>query len=121
VKGYWTCQRVKAGVKCGRENPNRKRNCLTCGKPRRPRKPPAHMSALKLSYAYYALLNGGEHCGICGTSQLRLYRDHEHKGAGTPRGLLCWPCNSRLPERVDLAWLRAAVLYLERVEERRAE
>lgn len=118
----WTCQRTAGKVKCGHTNPNRKTLCERCGKRKRDRsgERPAHMSALSYSYDWYVALNGGEHCGICGTTRLALHRDHEHKGIGTPRGLLCWPCNSRLPDRVDLSWLRAAVAYLERVEARRA-
>jgi hypothetical protein len=66
MKGYWTCQRSSGGVKCGHRNPNRKRNCEWCKKPRPVRKPPAHMSALSLPYEYYLEINGGPQCGICG-------------------------------------------------------
>jgi hypothetical protein len=122
VKGQWTCQRRKAGVKCGHVNANRYRNCRACGKTRPARKRPAHMSALDLPYEYYEALNGGPDCGICGAPPKpgkRHHRDHEHQGVGTARGLLCWACNSLLPVRVNVAWLRAAVAYLERVEARR--
>jgi hypothetical protein len=81
------------------------------------------MSALALSYEYYVALNGGERCGICGTEPKpgrRLHRDHEHVGVGRPRGLLCFRCTAALRPYMDLAWLRAAVAYLERVETRRA-
>lgn len=122
ARGQWTCQRCQAGVKCGHVNPNRKQLCEACGKRRRPRERPAHLSALALPYEHYEALNGGPACGICGVDPKpgkRHHRDHEHDGVGTPRGLLCWPCNSLLPVRVNLAWLRRAVAYLERVEARR--
>jgi hypothetical protein len=118
VKGFWTCQRSSLGVKCGHRNPNRKRNCQWCKKPRPARKRPAHMSALALPYAYYVQLNGGEHCGICGrlpSPGRKLDRDHDHKGVGTPRGLLCVRCNRALPDWCGVEWLRAAAAYLERV------
>jgi hypothetical protein len=59
----------------------------------------------------------GEVCGICDrppSATRRLDRDHEHKGRGKARGLLCWKCNNALPNWVDPAWLRAAAEYLER-------
>jgi hypothetical protein len=75
------------------------------------------MAALALSYEDYVALNGGEHCGICGKPRSptrRHHRDHEHKGNGTPRGILCWRCNNALPDWVTVEWLRAAVAYVER-------
>lgn len=59
----------------------------------------------------------GERCGICGrgpSEKRRLDRDHDHRGAGRDRGLLCWYCNRLLPNRVDADWLRRAADYLER-------
>ena len=118
MRGFWTCQRVTAGVKCRATNPNRKHLCSRCGKRRPARKPPAHMSALALPYEYYIRINGGERCGICGKTPSpgrKLDRDHLHEGVGVPRGLLCHLCNRALrllgddPER-----LRAAAAYLER-------
>ena len=58
-----------------------------------------------------------DRCGICGKEPepgKRHHRDHDHK-TGAPRGLLCWPCNSRLTTRVDAEWLRRALAYLERL------
>jgi hypothetical protein len=123
VKGFWTCQRVSGGVKCGCPNSNRRRKCRECGKPRPPRKRPMHMSALALPYEHYVQINGGERCGICGAAPKpgrRLDRDHEHKGVGTPRGLLCWSCNRQLKHTSTVEWLRAAAAYLERANTRRA-
>lgn len=123
ARGYWTCQRRTSGQKCGHRNANRFRRCQWCGKPRPERKRPAHLSALSLPYDYYVALNGGEFCGICGVAPKpgrKLHRDHEHEGVGTPRGTLCFRCNAALRPYMNLAWLRAAVAYLERVEARRA-
>ena len=119
MRGFWTCQRQSRGEKCRATNPNRKRNCSRCGKARPARKPPAHMSALKLSYEYYVALNGAERCGICGAAPKpgrRLHRDHDHAGVGTPRGLLCFRCNAALRPYMTLAWLQAAVRYVQRAE-----
>ena len=122
-RGFWTCQRVTAGVKCRATNPNRKHLCSRCGKRRTARKPPAHMSALALPLSFYVEINGGKHCGICGKTAKpgeKFHRDHEHKGVGFPRGLLCFRCNSALRPYMTLEWLRAAVAYVERAEARRA-
>lgn len=111
----WTCQRQSLGVKCGGLNDGRRRKCQTCGKHRPARK--TVRSQLKLTYEEFILLNGGEHCGICGRgrpeSGRRLHRDHDHK-TGEPRGLLCFPCNRQLRTWTTVAWLRAAIAYLER-------
>lgn len=119
MKGWWTCRRVAGGKKCGTDNPNRKRLCLACGKPRPPRKKPAHMRALKDPYDVFLALNGGvEKCALCGAGPKtrRLQRDHCHN-SGAPRGLLCSRCNRALPRWMTAPWLRAAADYLERTEE----
>lgn len=121
-KPTWKCQRQTNGAKCHHENPSRKRNCEACGKPRPKRKRPLHMSALDLPWSYYVEINGGEHCGICGKTASpgeSFHRDHEHKGVGFPMGILCFRCNTALRPYMDLAWMRAAVAYLERAEARR--
>lgn len=117
----WTCGRQSSGVKCGFFNAPRQRKCYVCGKPRPARKKPAHMAALDLPYDAYVELNGGEHCGICGRTRdqlpnpdRRLDRDHEHRGDGKPRGLLCRECNRRLKSYLTPLWLRLAAAYLER-------
>ena len=100
-------------------NTTRKRLCTACGKPRPRRKKPAHMSALEAPYAAWVALHG-ETCGICGRAPKegrKLHRDHDHR-SGRPRALLCFPCNAALRTYMDLAWMRAAVAYLERFEER---
>ena len=111
----WICRRQLAGLQCGGINGARARKCHTCGKPRATRRKPAHLIALDTGYDAYVLLNGGEHCGICGKSpqSRRLDRDHDHH-TGQPRGLLCHRCNRALPSWITPAWLRAAADYLAR-------
>ena len=80
------------------------------------------MVALSLDYEGFVKLNGGvEACGICGARRKkggkRLHRDHDHR-TGLPRGLLCFRDNTALRPYMTLPWLRAAVKYLERAEER---
>src|SRR3954463_9079642 len=114
MTGHWTCQRRYDGVRCGHVNPNRKRNCAWCGKPRPARKRPDHMSALALDYDYYVEINGGERCGICGAEPKpgrRLHRDHERRGVGLARGLLFFNCNRKLPYSATLDWMHAALPY----------
>lgn len=113
----WTCQRVSEGVKCGHVNRSGTRKCALCGKPRPPKKRPAHMKALDMSYEDYAALNGGYFCGICGAEPKpgkKLHRDHEHRGDGKARGLLCFPCNMKLWRDATSDWLLAAAEYLQR-------
>lgn len=115
----WTCRRVTHNAVCGYRNPPRTRKCGACGKPRPPRRQPAHMRALDLPYEAYVQINGGEFCGICGKSPKlgkRLQRDHEHRADGTPRGLLCFQDNRRLGRHMTIEWMRAALAYLERAE-----
>lgn len=63
--------------------------------------------------------DGVRACAIC-ASEKNLQRDHEHKGDGLVRGILCWRHNKLLS---DNDWtpemLRRAADYLERAERRR--
>lgn len=115
TKTYWTCQRRHEGIQCRAVNEARKRLCKRCGKPKPPKRKPAHMAALELTYEQYIEINGGERCGICKAlpRNRKLDRDHDHR-TGEPRGLLCHLCNRTLGNRVTSAWLRSAALYLER-------
>jgi hypothetical protein len=106
---WWTCP------KCRTRNPRTTQRC-SCGRKRPAPRRPAHRAALDIPYEEYVALFG-ERCGICGrepSAVRRLDRDHDHRGDGRPRGLLCAPCNRALNDRVTPEWLRAAADYLER-------
>jgi len=113
---YWTCRRQSEQRICGTRNPGRKQKCERCGgaKPKRSR--PKHMVALEAPYEAYVALTGGDRCGIClrprSEKDKRLHRDHDHK-RGTPRGLLCFRCNTALRYWITPEWLRAAADYLD--------
>lgn len=98
----------------------RLRKCQACGKARAKKREPKHRAVLRtLDYDWF-VTRYGELCGICGAQPKpggkRLHRDHEHKGNGRPRGLLCFSCNSRLDYRSTPGWHRAAADYLERAD-----
>ena len=118
-RGFWTCQRIAGGVKCGTQNENRKRKCQVCGAPKPAKRRPKHLVALELSYEEFVVLNQGDRCAVClrerGENDRRFDRDHCHK-TGRPRGLLCARCNRALPYWVTPEWLRAAADYMERLE-----
>lgn len=122
----WTCRRQTDGKVCGHTNPSKKTMlCASCGKRRPPSKRPAHMAALD-EFDYVAwVAEHGEVCGICGSppkGKRRLDRDHEHKGSGRARGLLCaFPCNTGLKGWMTAEWLRAAADYLDRAAGRSDE
>jgi hypothetical protein len=120
----WKCQRQSKGLKCGHVNENRRRKCVECGKPRPPRKRPDHLTVLQNTTYEECVELFGEECGICGAlpkDGRRHHRDHEHVAFGAIRGILCFRCNSALRSYLTLEWLRQAVAYLERFEERREE
>ena len=78
------------------------------------------MAALDIPYEEYIVLNGGEHCGICGcgpSNGRRLNRDHDHR-TGQPRGLLCWLDNKFLRVGMTVEWMENAIAYLRRAEAR---
>lgn len=112
----WTCQRVTDGVRCRQINPRRLQICGLCGKRRPKTRQPAHRAVLaEMDYETCVKLYG-EQCGICGRAPKpgkKLHRDHDHR-SGQMRGLLCFPCNTALPNRIDAAWLVAAIAYLRR-------
>ncbi len=115
IKGTWVCQRVTGGDKCGWRNVSSRRKCVACGKPKPPRRKPAHRAVLdEMTYERFVELYG-ETCNICGADPgtRRLHRDHDH-ATGEARGVLCFRCNTALPNRVSPSWLRAAADYLER-------
>lgn len=124
----WVCSRQANRVKCGAENLNKFQLCQTCGKRKPKRKTASHLSALKLTYEQYIVLNGGEFCGICGRTRdqlpdpsRKLDRDHTHDptmGVEAARGLLCRECNRKAKKWLKVEWVRMLLAYLERVEQR---
>jgi hypothetical protein len=103
----WTCPKCRS-----RWNGNKQR--CDCGR-KQPKRRATHRQILKeVPYERWVELYG-ERCGICGAGPgtRRLHRDHDHK-TGQARGILCFRCNTALPNRVDADWLRAAADYLER-------
>lgn len=117
----WRCRAVKAGVKCDTLNLRTKVKCSQpgcTGRRPKPRKP-AHMAALDAFNYVQWVAEHGETCSICGAGPKpgkRLHRDHEHKGDGYVRGLLCFQCNRKLGNKTA-EWLCAAAIYLERAEQ----
>lgn len=59
----------------------------------------------------------GEVCWICGAppKTRRLSIDHDHRTLEL-RGLLCFPCNRRLPKGTSPEWLERAAMYLRTYE-----
>lgn len=114
----WRCRKTTKGIRCDQLNPRRKQRCTKCGGPRPKPRTPAHRRVLsEMPYSEWVEIYG-EVCGICGrepTAKRRLDRDHDHK-TGKPRGLLCALCNRALPNHINVAWLAAAIAYLERAE-----
>lgn len=115
----WRCRKTTKGIRCDQLNLRTKVKCSRPGcTGRRPKsKRPSHMNVLDIPYEVW-VAKFGERCGICGAKPKpgkRLQREHGHSGEGVMRGLACFPCNRKLGNK-DLAWLRAAVAYLERAE-----
>ncbi|PRF51359.1 hypothetical protein C6Q28_29465 [Burkholderia multivorans] len=51
-------------------------------------------------------------CALCGAPMERLVIDHCHQ-TGVVRGILCHPCNIKLPVVEDMGWVMLAWAYLE--------
>lgn len=54
-------------------------------------------------------------CALCGGEMKRPVVDHCHQ-TGRVRGILCHPCNIKLPAAEDMGWLMLAWGYLEEGE-----
>lgn len=117
----WRCRRVRKGVRCNTLNLRIKQKCTTCGGARPKARKAPHEAALRAATYDQCVQLFGERCGICGAAPgaRRLHRDHEHKGAGAIRGLLCFRCNTALRTYMTLDWLQRAAAYLERFENQR--
>lgn len=115
----WTCRRCHA-----RHENNRLRRC-ECGRLRPKRRRPAHLAALKLErHIYLAANDGYDGCWVCRylgeASRKPLHRDHEHKGDGRPRGILCAYHNRLLGPRYTPELAAAFAAYLNRPSVRKA-
>lgn len=51
-------------------------------------------------------------CALCGDEMKRPVVDHCHE-TGKVRGILCHPCNIKLPAIEDMGWVMLAWGYLE--------
>jgi hypothetical protein len=50
-------------------------------------------------------------CALCGNEMSRPVVDHDHR-TGAVRGILCHPCNVKLPAVEDVVWGALARAYL---------
>lgn len=64
--------------------------------------------------AMLARQNGA--CALCGGEMKRPVVDHCHQ-TGRVRGILCHPCNIKLPTVEDMGWVMLAWAYLEGPDE----
>ena len=55
-------------------------------------------------------------CALCGGEMKRPVVDHDHQ-TGQVRGILCHPCNIKLPVVEDMGWVMLAWAYLEGPDE----
>lgn len=55
-------------------------------------------------------------CALCGNAMKRPVVDHDHQ-TGEVRGILCHPCNIKLPVVEDMGWVMLAWGYLEGADE----
>jgi len=61
------------------------------------------------------LARQGGVCALCGGTMERPVVDHCHQ-TGRVRGILCHPCNIKLPAVEDMGWVMLAWAYLEGAE-----
>ena len=54
----------------------------------------------------------GNVCALCGGEMKRPVVDHNHQ-TGKVRGILCHPCNIKLPAVEDMGWVMLVWAYLE--------
>lgn len=62
------------------------------------------------------LAKQGDKCALCGGQMARPVVDHCHQ-TGAVRGILCHPCNIKLPVVEDMGWVMLAWAYLEGPDE----
>lgn len=84
----------------------------------RKRRKPTRAKQLGVNDAEYAVMFIAQDgvCAICHRppKTKRLHVDHDHRGTGRVRALLCFRCNRSLPYWATPEWLRDAADYLER-------
>ena len=98
---------------------SRRRKCPDCGAKRVPKRRPKHLAALNHDRAVFIVANDGyDGCWVCRELGVKLdgplYRDHEHKGNGRPRGLLCRYHNGCLGPRYTPELVAVLARYLNR-------
>lgn len=107
---------------CKTQNARTKPKCA-CGRKRPAPRVPAHRAVLAIPYEKWEEQFGSA-CNICGAEQKaggrRLHRDHCH-ASGIARGVLCFRCNTALPNRVTVEWLESAAAYMRRADRLAAE
>lgn len=108
---------------CGFEYPgdSRRRTCPECGSARKRRAKPKHAAALNQPRAVFVQANDGyDGCWVCRELGIQLagatVRDHEHKGDGRPRGILCQWHNRKLGPAYTPELVAAYAKYLARPE-----
>ena len=110
----WTCRRCNA-----QHDNGRLRRCPACKATRPKRRRPTHLRALDLPREVYVEANDGyDGCWVCRyLGEQRpgvLGRDHEHKGEGKPRGILCTFHNRLLGPNYTPELAQAFAAYLNR-------
>jgi hypothetical protein len=106
-------------TRCRTKAEPRKRNCQACGKKLPKKRRLKHMAALDLPHAVYVAANDGyDGCWVCRELGLSmggaLQRDHEHRGDGVPRGILCIYHNRKLGPAYTVELVNAYAKYLAR-------
>lgn len=61
------------------------------------------------------LARQGGVCALCGVAMERPVVDHCHQ-TGRVRGIICHPCNIKLPAVEDMGWVMLAWAYLDGAE-----
>ena len=116
-----TRSRCSCGFDFSSEANRHRRVCGDCGAKRIPKTRPKHNRALELGREVFVEANGGyDGCWVCRELGVELagptYRDHEHKGEGKPRGILCGYHNRCLGPRYTPQLTAALARYLNREE-----
>jgi hypothetical protein len=116
-------RKTRKRCSCGFEYPgdSRRRTCPDCGATRKPKHKAKHTAALDHDRAVFVAANDGyDGCWVCRELGIQmggpLQRDHEHKGDGRPRGILCVFHNRKLGPAYTPELVNAYAKYLARPE-----